>query len=189
MWLEYSFLLVYFTLWEKVFVPFIFIWVGKRENQNYLICYSALCTHTVCAGFKQVIVQSHFVVSLQRLQRWSLIAKIPNFGKSLISSWGGLFPHAEGLGRLLRYLHRTATVSLEIGTSAPDTTTLELGTTNNMKEIGLDRAALTLLLSCSLRITGWSCQGFHILLQQLVFLAWIILALLTSTKKQISLCS
>lgn len=49
----------------------------------------------------------------------------------------------------LRYLHRTTTASLEIGISAPTTVTLELGVTNNVKEIRLDKAALTLLLSCN----------------------------------------
>lgn len=82
------------------------------------------------------------------------MAKIPRFGKAWISSWGGFFPHVEGLGRFLRHLHRTTTASLEIGISAPATIILVLGTTNSMKEIGLDRAALTLLLSCSVRITG-----------------------------------
>lgn len=77
----------------------------------------------------------------------------------------GFFPHAEGLGKFLRDLHRTATASLEIGISAPATITLELRTTN-MKENGLDRAALTVLLS-------W-CENHRLimsgLLQLLVFL-------------------
>lgn len=55
---------------------------------------------------------------------------------------------------VLRYLHRITATSLEIVISAPATISLELGTTNNIKEIGLDRAPLSLLLSCSVRITG-----------------------------------
>lgn len=38
-WLEYLFLLVYFTWWEKFWVPFIFVRVRKRKKQNCVICY------------------------------------------------------------------------------------------------------------------------------------------------------